>query len=80
MHYDNGFELLIAVVFAMSPQLGGLGPKYQDLTIPFRLGEGEPITYFHLIAFEIRSELLLMRDQTGPIKTSKVNTSWNFQI
>ena len=39
MHNDNGFYLLISVVFAMSPQLGGLGTKYQDLVIPFFLGE-----------------------------------------
>ena len=62
MHYDNGFELLIAVVLSMIPQLGGLGPKAQDLVIPFHLGEGEPLTYFHLIALVIGSELVLMRD------------------
>ena len=67
MHYENGFELLIDVVFAMSPQLGGLGPKYQDLTIPFRLGEGEPLSYFHLKALEIRSELVFIIDQTGQV-------------
>ena len=63
MHYDNGFELLIAVVFQMIPQLVGLGPKYQDLLIPFLLGEGEPLPYFHLRALLIRSKLVLMRDQ-----------------
>ena len=31
MHYDNGFELLIAVFFAISPQLGGIGHKAQYL-------------------------------------------------
>ena len=44
MHYANGFELLIEVIFTMSPQLGVLGPKYQDLVIPFRFGEGEPLS------------------------------------
>ena len=38
---DNGFDLLIAVVFAMIPQLGRLGPKHQDLVIPFSLGSEE---------------------------------------
>ena len=57
MHYDNGFELLIVVVFAMSPQIGGLGTKSQDPGITFRLGEGEPLTDFHLGALTIRSEL-----------------------
>ena len=37
MHYDNGFELLIKFFIFMSPQLGVLGPKAQDLLIPFYL-------------------------------------------
>ena len=37
MNNDNSFYLIIYVVFAMSPQLGGLGPKYQDLVIYFSL-------------------------------------------
>ena len=64
MHYDNGFELLIAVVFSMIPQLGGLGPKYQDLLIPLQLDEGETISYFHLRALSIRSELASTRYQS----------------
>ena len=40
MKYDNGFGLLITGVFNMTPQLGGLGSKYQDLVIQFFLGEG----------------------------------------
>ena len=39
MNDENGFELLIAIVLAMNNQLGGLGPKAQDLMIPSRLGE-----------------------------------------
>ena len=35
MNTDNEFELIIAVVFAMSIQLGGLVSKYQDLLISF---------------------------------------------
>ena len=65
MKYDNVFELLIEVVFAMSPQLVGLGTKSQYLVIPFRLGEGEPLSDFHLRYLAIRSELVLMRYQTG---------------
>ena len=41
MHYDNGFELIIAIDFSMIPQLRGIRAKYQDLMILFRLGEGE---------------------------------------
>ena len=57
MQYENGFELLIEVVFTMIPQLGGLGPKYQDLFIPFHLGEGKTLPDFHLRDLTIRSEL-----------------------
>ena len=64
MHYDNGFKPHIAVIFYISPKLGGLGPKAQDLVIPFRLGEGEILSYFHIRAIAIISELLLMRYQT----------------
>ena len=67
MHYDNGFEILLAVVFAMSPQLGVLGPKAQDFVTPFCLSEVEPISDFHLIALVIRSELVLIIIQTGNI-------------
>ena len=79
MHCDNGFELLIYVVFAMSLQLVGLGPKAQDLVIPFCLGEGETLPDYHLRALKIRSELELMIDQTGQKKTSQVNKSWKCQ-
>ena len=48
MNIDNSFDIFIAVVFSMSHQLGGLGPKYQDLVIYFRPGEGETIPQFHL--------------------------------
>ena len=39
MNNDDGFDLLIAVVFAMSTQLGGLGPKHKDIVIYFHIGE-----------------------------------------
>ena len=63
MYYDNGFEHLIAFVFNMIPKLGGLGPKAQDLVILFCLGEEKYPPDFHLRALEIRSELVLTRDQ-----------------
>ena len=40
MHYDNGFKPHIAVLFYISPKLGGLGRKAQDLVIPFLLHQG----------------------------------------
>ena len=57
MHYENGFELLIAVVFAMIPQLGVLGHKAQDIVIPFCLGEVEPLPDFHLRDLTIIGEI-----------------------
>ena len=33
MNNDNYFELIISFLFAMSPQLGGIGPKSQDPVI-----------------------------------------------
>ena len=35
MHYKNGFELLIAVIFKMIPKIGGVGTKAEDLVVPF---------------------------------------------
>ena len=67
IHYKNICELLIAFFLAMSPQLGGLGPKYYDLLILFRLGEGGPTSDFQLRDLAIRSEIVFMIDQTGHI-------------
>ena len=67
MNDENGFELIIAVVFSMSTQLGGLGPKAEYLVMPFRLGEGEPLSDYYLRSLAIISELVLMKYQTGQI-------------
>ena len=48
MNIDNVFDLIIYVVFAIIPQLGGLVPKYQDLVIDFSLVEGKTIPQFHI--------------------------------
>ena len=48
MNNDKGFDIIISFVFAMSNQLGGLGPKPQDLLISFSLDEGETLPQFHL--------------------------------
>ena len=79
MNIDNIFELLVAVVFSTSPQLGELGPKYQDLVISFGLGVGETLQQFHLISLQERSEFFLLNDEKGQAKKSQVNTSWKFQ-
>ena len=51
----------------MSHQLGVLGPKSQELLIPFCPGEGETQHYFHLRAHVIKSEINLIQYQTGKI-------------
>ena len=43
MKNDNGFELLIDVVFVMIPQLGRFGTKAQEIVIPFCIGKEEKI-------------------------------------
>ena len=60
MNNDNGFDLLIDVVFDMSTQLGRIGPKHQDLVISFNLGEGEKIPQFNLRDLQIRSKTFLL--------------------
>ena len=44
MNNYNVFDRLIAIDFSRSLQLGGIGPKGQELVIPFHLGEGENIS------------------------------------
>ena len=65
MNNDNGFDLLIIVVFYMSPELVRLGPKAQDLVIYFPLVKGDNIPQFHLRYLQARSELFLLKDTTG---------------
>ena len=67
MNNYNCFELLIDVVFSMSPQLGGYGTKTQELVISFSLGKGETFPKFHLRALQVRGENFLLKDETGKI-------------
>ena len=71
MNNDNIFDLFIAFVFAMSTQLGGLGPKYQDIVISFSIGEGENTPQLNLRDLQIRSENFLFQDETGQINNLK---------
>ena len=52
MNIDNISDLFVAVVFAMSPQLGGLGPDAQDFVISFFLCEGETPPQLYLKALQ----------------------------
>ena len=58
MNNENGFDLLIADVLAMSTQLGGTGTKSQDLMISFFPGEGDNIPQLHLRAIQIKGEII----------------------
>ena len=62
MNNYNWFDLLIDFFFIMSPQWGGLGPKYQYLVISLWLGEGETLPQLRLRALWIRSEIFLFWD------------------
>ena len=70
----NRFDLLVVFVFAVSPQLGEIGPKVQDLVISFWLGEVESLPEFHPTASEARSEIYMFNNEWGQKKTSLVNT------
>ena len=67
MNNDNRFDLIIAVVFSISPQIGGLGPKAKYLVISFFLNEGETLLKLNRIDLQIRSEIFLLKDETGHI-------------
>ena len=67
MNNNNGFDLLIAVLFAMSSWLGGLGTKAQDLLVSFCLGEVETLPQLRLRSLQVRSEIVLLEYETGQI-------------
>ena len=67
MNIHNRIDLIIAVVFTMSPQLGGLGPKSQYLVISHRLSEGETLQKFHLRVLQAQSKFILSKYETGQI-------------
>ena len=41
MNIENRFDIIVAVVIYISPQLGIIVAKAQDLVVSFRLGEVE---------------------------------------
>ena len=73
MNNDNGFDLLIDIVFATSPELGGLGPKAEDFVISFFLAEGETLPQFHPRHLLIISEIFLLQDKQYK---SKISQAW----
>ena len=67
MNNDNEVDLFIDAVFAMITQLGVIGPKAQYLVISFFLGKVETLPQFYLNSPQIRSEIFLLRYETGQI-------------
>ena len=67
MNNNNGFDLIIAVIFTNINSLGVLGPKSKDSMISFCLGEGETLPQLHLRDLHISSENFLLQDQIGQI-------------
>ena len=65
MNNNNGFGIIIPVVFSMYTQLGVLGPKSQDLVISFHIGEGETLPQFHLKSIQVRSEIYCCKIKKG---------------
>ena len=61
LNIGDYFDLIIAVLYSMSPQLGGLVPKAQDVVIYFCLGEGGNLPQFHLKTLQERSEKLYLK-------------------
>ena len=55
----------------MSPQLGRIGPKAQELVIYVCLVQGENIPQFHLRDLHTRSENFLLRYQKRQINNLK---------
>ena len=43
MNTDNGFDLMVAVAFTISPKLGVIGPKTSDIITSLTLQSGETI-------------------------------------
>ena len=48
MNNDNIFDLLVAVVFSISPQLGGIESNSKFRVASFQLIGGELLPEFHL--------------------------------
>ena len=64
MNIDNVFDLIFDVVFFMSPQLGGILPKDQDLVLSICLCEGVTLQKLHLRSLQVKSGFFLLNDET----------------
>ena len=61
----NGFDLLIAIIYGRSPQLGGKHDDAQSIVMAFNVHSGELLSEFHHQALETASIINLMQDKTG---------------
>ena len=64
MNLDNLFDLLVAVVFSMSPQIGVIRPKHQDLLVYYLLGEVETLSQSYQRKLQGTSKLSLLNNKT----------------
>ena len=87
MDIDNGFELIVVVVFAMINELRGLGLKDQDLVISFGFDKVEYLSQFHLRYLQARRKFYLLNDemeqtnkQTNKQTINQTNKQTNKQI
>ena len=70
MNIDNGFDLLIYVVFSNSPQFGGLGTKSQEFVVSFFPGQGKTLSQFRLRDIHPQNENHPFKYDTGQKKTT----------
>ena len=78
MNFYNGFDLIVAVVFDMSPQFGVLEPKAKELLIYFFIGKGGNSHNFTLELFGNEVNIFSWTMKQVRQTISQVNTSWNF--
>ena len=73
---DNGFNLIIDVVFTTLTQLGVLGPKAQDPVISFRLGEEKRFYNSNSELFRYEVKFYCYKIKKNKSTTSQVNKWW----
>ena len=69
MNIDNEFDLIVAVAFSTSPQLGGIGFRSQEILISFFLGERDTLPQLKFRDIQSRSGNFLMNYKTRQINT-----------
>ena len=71
MNNNKIFDILIAILFAMISQIGGIGSKDRYLVNSFCLTEDEQLPAFNLRDMQLKIEIYLLNDNTGHKKFHK---------